>query len=121
MISKTKIENRMQGKTNAELIQAIILLKKVNPEAARLLARPRRKMIKLNLEEIDKECKEGESILIPGKILGNGMLNKKVRIVAFSASEQAIEKIKGVKSEFITISDELKKNKELKNLRLYGN
>ncbi len=117
-ISKTKIESRSSKKTNKDLAEAITLIKKKNPEFAKHLAMPSKKWAELNLDQIDRFVKEGESIFIPGKILSSGVLTKKVRIVAWKASEKAIEKMKETKTDFVEISEEIKKNPELKNLRL---
>lgn len=117
-ISGTKIDRRLEGKTNSILVSTIIALKKINPEYAKLAALPRRKMIIVNVEQLEKVCKDGDKIIVPGKILGNGMLSKKLRIVALSASEDAREKIKKAKGEFITIEEELKNNKKLNDLKL---
>ena len=118
IISKTKIESRSSKKTNKQLAEAITLIKKKNPEFAKELARPLKKWAELNLDQIDRMIKDGESVFVPGKILSSGELTKKVRIVAWKASEKALEKMKDSKTDFIEISEEIKKNPELKNLRL---
>lgn len=117
-ISKTKIDRRMKAKTNPELSRLIIALKKINPEVAKIIAMPRRKKVEINLEQIEKECKEGEKILVPGKVLGSGMLNKKVKIVALAVSKDAEEKIKKSKAEFVLLKEEIKKNQKLNDLRI---
>jgi len=117
-ISKTKIEKRLRKKTNKELVGTIIKLKKTNVEIAKILAMPRKKWMAINLDLIEKKAKEGDKILVPGKVLSSGNLTKKIKIVAWAASEKAIEKIKQAKGEFVSMQDEMKKNPELKNLNL---
>ena len=112
-ISKTKIEKRMKKKTDSDLVETIIKLKKTNPEAAKELARPKRLWASINLDLIDKQ---GKDVLIVGKVLSQGELNKPVKIVAWGASEKAIEKMNKSKANFVLIIDEMKKNPELKNL-----
>ena len=112
-ISKTRISKRMKKKTNSELVETIMLAKKHNLELAKLLSIPTRRRIKKNLEEIDKEAKENETIIVPGKVLGQGNINKKIRVVALSFSENAEEKLKKAKCETRTLSEELKKSKKL--------
>jgi large subunit ribosomal protein L18e len=116
-ISKTKIENRIRKKSNPELIRTLLILKRSNPEIAKILAMPRRKMTKINLDELSEQCKDNEKVLIVGKILGNGSLDKKLKIVAVSASQEALVKIKAAKSEFVALKDEMKTGK-LNELRL---
>ena len=43
---------------------------------------------------------------------------KKLKIVAWSASEKAIEKMKAAKTEFVELTEEMKKNPQLKDLKL---
>ncbi len=113
-ISKTKIEKRIQQKKNPELVETLIILKKKNPEVAKELACPVKKQKVWNLDEINKI---GKNVLVVGKVLGAGELDKKIKIVAWSVSESAKEKIKKI-GEFIYLADELKKNPELKGLEI---
>lgn len=110
-ISKHKIENRMVQKRDQNLVETIIQLKKTNPEVAKELARPKRRWPAINLKEI--EMIKGD-VLVAGKVLSAGDLDSPKKIVAWSASEKAIEKIKNSKGTFVTISEEIKKNPELK-------
>ncbi|MGC9309508.1 MAG: uL15 family ribosomal protein [Candidatus Nanoarchaeia archaeon] len=110
MAIKARIEKRMKKKQNPELVELIKTLKRLNPELAKLIARPKRMQIEMNLDNI----KPG-NLLIPGKLLGRGE-GKKAKIVALSASQKAIDKLKSAGGEFVPLEDELKKNPELKNL-----
>jgi ribosomal protein L18E len=114
-ISKTKIENRMKEKMNPILVDTIIKLKKTNPIVAKELARPKRRWSSINLKDIDMV--EGD-VLVVGKILSAGDLQKKKKIVAWGASEKALQKIKDSQSTFCLISDEIKKNPELKGYNI---
>ena len=118
MSKKIQIEKRMRTKTNSILANAIVKLKKTNLAVAQMLATPKKKWLAVNLEEINKIAKDGDKILVAGKLLGNGAFTKKVKIVAWNASEAAREKIKKAKSEFATIAEEIKKNPQLKDLKL---
>jgi len=107
-ISKSKIEKRLRKKSNPILVETIIKLKKVNPILAKLIATPKKRQAKINLEELDKKVKDGDKIIFPGKILGSGKIEKKIKIVALSASADAVEKLKKAKCEFSTIYDSIK-------------
>ena len=113
-ISKTKISKRARRKINQELAETILLAKKHNLEIAKILSSPTRKRIILNLDEIDKESKAGETMIVPGKVLGKGELKKKIKLVAFSFSSSAEEKLRKSKCEARKLEDELKKDKKLK-------
>ncbi|MEM4181825.1 MAG: 50S ribosomal protein L18e [Candidatus Pacearchaeota archaeon] len=117
-ISKTKIEKKASKKTNKELAKLINSLKKINLEYAHYLSFPKRKRIEKNLDEIEKETKENDVVFVPGKVLSSGELNKKIKIIAWKFSEKAVEKIKKSKSEAILIEEELKKNPQLKGVKL---
>lgn len=114
MISKTKISNRAKKKTNQELAEAIMIAKKTNQlEIASILSKPTRQSIGINLYELDKEAKDGETIIFPGKVLGHGELGKKIKIIAVSFSSSAKEKLKKAKIPISTIREELEGNKKL--------
>jgi len=115
-ISKTKIEKRIRKKTNPLLIRILIKLKKTNPLVAKLLAMPVRKMPRVNLEKIDRA--KSNQVLVIGKILSCGKLTRKFKIVGFSISKKAKEKIQKSGSEFVFIGDEMEKNPELKGLEI---
>ncbi|MBT3642509.1 hypothetical protein HN604_02670 [archaeon] len=114
-ISKTKIEKRMRQKKDSNLVNTIVALKKTNPEVAKELARPKRKWPAVNLKEVDMV--EGD-ILVAGKILSAGDLTDSKKIVAWSVSEKALEKINDAKANFVTIIDEMKKNPELNGFNI---
>ena len=118
MSDKTRIENKLQRKTNPELRETILAAKKGTKwlEVANLVSRPKRVSIKVNLDSIEKNSKEGDIIVIPGKVLGKGNLTKKIKVVAFSFSESVDEKLDKAKCEKIRIIDEIKKNPEAKNI-----
>ena len=120
MKSKTLIEKQLKRKTNPDLVQTVILCKK-NPKwigvSASLSGLSNNRMA-LNLDILDKQTKEGETIVIPGKILSMGDLTKKIKIVALSASKSAIEKINKNGSTFTTIIEEIKSNPEAKGVKI---
>ncbi len=120
MKSNTKIEKQLKKKTNPELVGTIIEAKKKKgwTEIAEILSSPRINKISINLDKINETAKEGETIVIPGKVLSEGELNKKIKIVAFNFSEKAKDKISKSKGEFLTILEEIKKNPEAKNVRI---
>ena len=69
-------------------------------------------------EEKTKESKEGDTIVIPGKVLSQGELTKRIKIVAFSFSERAKEKLLSSKCGVSTIKDEIKKNPKAEGIRI---
>ena len=116
-ISKTKISNKQKRKTNPELVETINLAKKNNLlELANRLSGPTRTQNKINLEDLNK-IKETK-ILVVGKVLGKGEIEKKISISALSFSESALEKLKKKSCETNTIKKEIEKNKKLEGVKI---
>jgi len=120
MKSKSKIEQQLQKKRNPELVETIILAKK-NPEwleIASILSGATRKQYALNLNEIENKSKEGEIIVIPGKVLSLGEINKKLTVIALGFSKKAKEKLLKANCEVKILKDEIKKNKDAKGVKI---
>jgi len=120
MISKTKLSRRIGNKTNPEVVETLMLIKKndVWNNISRYVSGPRRKYSSVSLKKIEEQSSEGDTIIIIGKVLGNGALTKKIRICAMGFSESAREKIKLSKSEAVSLSEELKKNKKAEGVKI---
>lgn len=120
MKTKTKIEKQLRKKSNNELVETIIAAKKNEKwmDVARILSMPRRDSTEMNLDEIDRNSKDGETMVVPGKVLSQGEVNKKIRIVAFGFSEKAREKLLKSKIQTSSILEEIKKNPEGKGIRI---
>jgi len=119
MISKTKLKRHLRMKMSPEVIETIALAKK-SPAwlpLAKILAGSRRQYAEMNLSAIDRQTKEGDTVIITGKVLGSGNLNKKIRICSMSFSESAKRKLKG-KSEMVSVSDEVKKNPKAEGVKI---
>src|SRR3990172_229802 len=120
MKTKTKINKQLERKTSNDLVETIIASKKNNAwnQIAAVLSGPRRQRLNLNLDEINKISKAGEIIAIPGKVLSQGEIDKKIKLVALAFSESAKKKIMEAKSEMETILNEIKKNPSAKGVRI---
>jgi len=118
--SKSKIENQLKKKTSSELVETIVLCKKNKGwnVVASILSGPTSVRSNKNLEEIENASKEGEIILIPGKVLSGGELTKKVRVIGYSFSEKAIDKLKKAGIDYSYIIEEVKKNKDAKGVKI---
>jgi large subunit ribosomal protein L18e len=118
--TKTKIEKQMQRKTNSVLVETIIAAKKKKQwnKIAEILSSPRRKKIDVNLEKISEESKAGETIVVPGKVLSQGDIDKKIKVVALSFSEKAKEKLLKAKCDVSDMLDEIKKNPDAKGIKI---
>jgi len=120
MKSKTKIKQRMKEKTNTDIVETIKEAKK-NKEwgkIAQIISASSKKYSTFNLKHIEKETKEGDTVVIPGKVLGSGNVTKKVRVCALNFSESARDKLKENKGEIITILEEIKKNPKAEGIKI---
>jgi len=117
---KSKIEKKLRRKTNTELVETIISAKKKKAwlKVAHLISTPKRKQLALNLEDIDAQAKDNETIVVPGKVLGTGEITKKIRIVGLSFSTSAVEKLEKAKIKFSELAEEIKSNPDAKDIRI---
>lgn len=117
MISKTKISKRTENKRNPEIIEIINIAKKNNLlDLAKKLSAPRSKYKNINLDELEKI--EGSTILVIGKVLGSGYINKKIKISAMGFSNQAKKKLLKNNSDIQSIKMLLEKNSKLEGVTI---
>ncbi len=114
------------GPTNFELRRLIHDLRKssraFNAPAwryvAELLSRPTRRRVVVNLSKINRHARPGEVVVVPGKVLGAGMLEKPVTVAAFSFSAEAIRKIREAGGRPLTIRQLLEENRAARGVRI---
>ena len=80
----------------------------------------KKELDRLNVSKIAQYGKNNEIILVPGKVLGIGNIEKSVKVAAFSFSNSAYEKLLKSGSEAMTIGELLKENPDVKNIRILG-
>ncbi len=85
---------------------------------AELLERPTRKRVEVNLSKINRYAREGEVVVVPGKVLGAGRLEKPVTVAAYSFSGEAIRKIREAGGRALTIPQLLEENKTARGVRV---
>lgn len=83
------------------------------------LEAPTRQRRIVNIFKIDANAKEGEIIIVPGKVLGEGDLTKKVTVAALSFSDQAVGKI-SKQGKTMTIQELMKSNPKASKVRILG-
>ena len=84
---------------------------------ARELEKPTRLRREVNIFKIDRYGREGEIIVVPGKVLGVGELSKKLTVAAYRFSEKARKKILS-NGKIVEIEELLKKNPKGTNIRI---
>lgn len=116
------------GPTNPVLKRLIRELRRANREngaaiwadVADRLESPRRRRAEVNLSEINRYAKEGETVVVPGKVLAAGTISHPVNVAAFSFSASAKRKILSAGGKVMSILDLVKENPKGKNVRLMG-
>ena len=111
-VSNTVIGRRIRQKTDNSVVGTILAAKKQPKwkKVAQRISGSRRKYMEMNLDEIDSKTRDGDTVVVAGKVLGGGALSKKVKICAMTFSTSALAKIKQSKSEAVTIAHEIKSN-----------
>lgn len=114
--------------TNPHLIELIRLLRKKAREdnaptwkdIAERLSKTRQRRAEVNISRLNRYTKENDQVVIPGKILGAGLIDHPVTVAAFAFSESAREKILRAKGKCISIPDLIKINPRGTNVRMLG-
>ncbi|UPM43266.1 50S ribosomal protein L18e [Halocatena salina] len=86
-------------------------------DVAERLEKPRRTHAEVNLGRIERYAKEDETVLIPGKVLGSGVLQKEVTVAAVDFSGTAKTKISQV-GEAIDLEQALERNPDGTGVRV---
>jgi large subunit ribosomal protein L18e len=92
---------RRREKTDPRIIRLIEELKRISRERdvplwrdiATRLERPRRHYAEVNLSKINRFSAEHDTIVVPGKVLSAGRLEKSVTVAALGFSKKAYEEI----------------------------
>jgi len=112
---------------NEQLMELLQLLKKTAIEndaavwkrVATDLEKPTRRRRIVNIYKLDKYVREGEIVVVPGKVLGTGELSKKLSVAAYAFSGDAIAKI-NEKGNAMSIKDLVLKNPKGSKVRIMG-
>ncbi|ERH02041.1 MAG: ribosomal protein L18E [Halonotius sp. J07HN6] len=115
----------MSSKTNPRLQSLIAELQTVAGESdaavwrdiADRLAKPRRTHAEVNLGRIERYAQSDETVVVPGKVLGSGVLETDVTVAAVDFSSTARTKI-GQVGDAVTLEEALEDNPEGTNVRV---
>ncbi|HLD00400.1 MAG TPA: 50S ribosomal protein L18e [Candidatus Nanoarchaeia archaeon] len=84
------------------------------------LVKPTRQRRIVNIYKINKFAQDGETVIVPGKVLSVGDISKKVEVAAMNFSLDAKRKIESAKGRAISIRQLLDENPEGKKVRILG-
>ena len=113
------------SKTNPRLSSLIAELKAVSRDSdanvwqdiADRLEKPRRTHAEVNLGRIERYAEEDETVVVPGKVLGSGVLEKEVTVAAVDFSSTAQKKIEQV-GDAVSLEQYVEQNPEGANVRV---
>ncbi len=116
----------VREKTNPRLTNLIALLKEaartneasIWRDIAMRLEAPSRNYAEVNIGKINRYAAKGETILVPGKVLGTGVLNQPVQIAALNFSKSAVGKIQDAQGACMTIEELLSSNPQGSRIRI---
>ncbi len=114
--------------TNPDLTNLIRLLRRKSREnevaiwrdAAERMSKPKRQRIAVNISRIDRYTQENDDVLVPGKVLGAGLITRPVRVAALDFSDQARAKIHKAKGKCLSIPELVEMNPKGTNVKLIG-
>ena len=113
-------------KTNPSLIALIFDLKATSRDndsaiwrdIAVRLEKPNRNWAETNLSKIERYAKDGETLVIPGKVLAAGNITKNVTVAAYSFSQKAKDAIMESGGKAVSIRDLMDANPKGSNIRI---
>ncbi|WP_276300807.1 50S ribosomal protein L18e [Halorussus lipolyticus] len=114
------------SKTNPRLTSLIADLKSVSRDSdadvwstvADRLEKPRSTHAEVNLGRIERYAEEDETVIVPGKVLGSGVLQKEVTVAAVDFSSTAETKIEQADGEVLELEQAIEQNPEGSNVRV---
>ena len=114
------------SKTNPRLSSLIAELKSVSrnsdadvwSDVATRLEKPRSTHAEVNLGRIERYAQEDETVVVPGKVLGSGVLQKNITVAAVDFSSTAQTKIEQANGEPIQLEQAIEQNPSGSNIRV---
>lgn len=88
-------------------------------DISKRLAKSTRQRVEVNLSRINRYTIEGDTVLVPGKVLGAGDLDHAVTVSAFAFSQTARERINAA-GRALTIEELLKENPKGTGVKILG-
>jgi large subunit ribosomal protein L18e len=114
------------SKENSELVRLLVELRRASrtrkapiwSAAADRLERPRHRVRPVNVGHLERLAEADETVLVPGKLLSEGKLSKKLTVAAFAYSKDARSKIHAAGGVAISVHDLLRTRPDGAGVRL---
>ena len=89
-------------------------------DVADRLAKPRRTHAEVNLGRIERYADGDRTVVVPGKVLGSGVLRKNVRVAAVDFSRSAERKIDAADGTAVRLEHEIEDNPGGRDVQVIG-
>ncbi|AKB19173.1 MULTISPECIES: 50S ribosomal protein L18e [unclassified Methanosarcina] len=118
---------KLTRKTNPRIVSLILTLKDganvdsapIWKDIAKRLEAPSRNYAAVNISKINRHTNEGDVLLIPGKVLGAGLLDHPVTVAALTFSESAVERITEVGGKCLSLEEIMEANPKGSGIRIF--
>ena len=87
-------------------------------DVSKRLMAPQKNRVEKNLGDLSRVTKNGDIVIVPGKILANGALDKKITIACYAISKSAAKKLEASESKRMSIEELVKKYPSGKGVRI---
>jgi large subunit ribosomal protein L18e len=74
----------------------------------------------VNIQKLNRVTKDGDVVIIPGKILGNGTIGHRITVCAHSFSEGALNKLNSSGTQIISLQSLISKYPDGKGVKIIG-
>ncbi len=118
---------KLTRKTNPRIVSLILTLKEkahtdtapIWKDIAKRLEMPSRNYAAVNISKINRHTAEDDVLLIPGKVLGAGLLEHTVTVAALTFSESAVEKITKAGGKCLSLEEIMEANPKGSGIRIF--
>ncbi|MDD3041443.1 MAG: 50S ribosomal protein L18e [Methanosarcinaceae archaeon] len=118
---------KLTRKTNPRIVSLILTLKDrasventpIWKDIAKRLESPAGNYAAVNVSKINRHAAENDVILVPGKVLGAGLLDHAVTVVALDFSSSAEVKITEVGGKCLSIEEIIEANPKGSGIRIF--
>ena len=120
-----KLKRRVENPIIREAVKKIRTVSKTGNKnfwsnIEEMILRPRSRRPEVNIGKISKLTKENDIVLVPGKLLGDGILDHPVTVSALFASKSAIRKVQEAGGTYLPLTEFVDRFPDVSNIKVLG-